>query len=195
MDKFSVPEKYRDEFQKALDCAVELGSFSDTSLANELNISRLNAAIFIGFMEKYEFLFPSAKNEVKTVRISESEWEALGRNIELYVPEPIEEEPVFSLSEFDRIVVKKDNWVEIVPDGVMIVSGENSLFIPAEEVTLPHFKKAGFFKKGFIFFGNPCVKNAREAKKSPAAIVFSRRKNSEFEEFHASILQDLQKKT
>ena len=193
MNKFTVPKKYKDDFKRSLDCAVELGSFSDKTLADELGVSKLNAAIFIGFMVKYEFLFPSSKNEVKTVRLTPDEWEALGRDIDAYVPEPIKEESVFSLTPREKIVIGK-NSVEILADGAMIVSGKNSMFIPAEELTLPHLKKAGFLKKGFIFFGNPCPKNARQAKKSPAAIVFSRAWNDTFDTFHANLLADLEKR-
>ncbi len=193
MNKFSVPEKYREEFSRALDCAVSLQSFTDITLASELGISRLNAAIFIGFMDKYAFIYPSGKNEVKTVRVTPDEWEALGHNIDAYEPRPIEEEPVFLLTPFER-VTSGNRSIEKTSEGVFIVSGESSLFIPAEELTLPHFKKAGIFKKGFVFFGDTCPKNAREAEKSLSSLTFKRKQNDVFERLFANILSDLEKK-
>ena len=193
MGNFNLPEKYREDFKRALDKAVELGTFSDTTLAKELNISRLNSAILIGFMDKYEFLFPSAKNEVKTVRVSLEEWEALGRDIERYVPVD-DKETEFLLTVVAPIVGKYNKSIEVAPDGIMIKDNETSMFIPAEEATLPHIKKAGLFRSGFIFFGEVCPKSAREAKKSFASVLFKRRENEKFDSLINSLIGDLERK-
>ena len=194
MKNIKVPEKYREDFKRALDKAVELGSFSDTTLAEELKISRLNAAIFIGFMDKYEFLFPSAKNEVKAVRITPEEWEAIGRDIERYEPVPIEKEQIFRLTPVEVITALYKKSIEVAPDGIMIKDLETSMFIPAEETTLPHFRKAGFFKRGFIYFGEECPRNAREAKRSFTALIFKKSQNQEFDALIASLIGDLEHK-
>ena len=192
MGNVKIPEKYREDFKRALDKAVELGSFSDTALAEELGISRLNAAIFIGFMDKYEFLFPSAKNEVKAVRLTPDEWEAIGRDIERYVPAPIEKEQVFRLTPVETITSLYKKSIEIASDGIMIRDDKTSMFIPAEEATLPHFRKAGIFKRGFIYFGEECPQSAREAKRSFQSLVFKRKQNDVFDALITSLIGDLE---
>ena len=193
MGKINLPEKYREDFKRALDKAVELGTFSDTTLAKELNISRLNAAILIGYMDKYEFLFPSAKNEVKTVRLSLEEWDAIGRDIECYVPVD-DKEPEFQLTPVTAIIGKYNKCIEIAPDGIMIKDNETSMFIPAEEATLPHMKKAGFFRRGFIYFGEICPKSARAAKKSFSSVLFKKSQNEKFDALINSLIGDLARK-
>ncbi len=193
MGNFNLPEKYREDFKRALNKAVELGTFSDTILAKELNISRLNSAILIGFMDKYEFLFPSAKNEVKTVRLSVEEWDAIGRDIERYVP--IEDkETEFQLTAIAPIVGKYSKSIEVAADGIMIKDDETSMFIPAEEATLPYIRKAGLFRCGFIYFGEVCPKNAREAKKSFSSVLFKKRQNEKFDALINSLIGDLERK-
>ncbi len=194
MDKFTVPEKYRKEFERALDVAVELGSFTDKSLAEKMNVSPLNAAIFIGFMDKCGFIFPSLKNEVKTVRITPLEWDALGRNIDAYTPPPEETAlPEFKLTPFERLE-GINRVIEKSEEGVIITAKNDTHFIPADEVTLPHLKKAKLFSRGFIYFGEVCPKNAREALASFTSLSFSRKTNAKAEAFVESILADLEKK-
>lgn len=192
MKNIKVPEKYVEDFKRALDKAVELGSFSDTTLAEELKISRLNAAIFIGFMDKYEFLFPSAKNEVKAVRLTPDEWDAIGRDIERYVPTPIEKEQIFRLTPIETITALYKKSIEVAHDGIMIRDDKTSMFIPAEEATLPHFRKAGVFKRGYIYFGEECPRNAREAKHSFQSLVFKRAQNDVFDSLITSLIGDLE---
>ena len=152
MDKFIVPEKYRADFERALNTAVELGTFTDKTLAEKIGVSRLNAAIFIGFMDKYGFIFPSLKNEVKTVRITLEEWDKIGRNIDAYTPPPQEEIlPEFKLTPFEKLEAG-NRAVEKTEEGIVITTKHGTHFIPADEVTLPHFKKAKLFSRGFIFF-------------------------------------------
>ena len=195
MGKFNLPEKYREDFKKALDKAVELGTFSDTTLAKELNISRLNSAILIGFMDKYEFLFPSAKNEVKTVRVTPEEWEALGRDIERYVPvEVADSVQEFLLTPVDAICGLYKKSIEIAHDGIMIKDDKTSMFIPAEEATLPHMRRAGFLRRGFIYFGEVCPKNAHEAKKSFSSVLFKKCQNEKFDSLINSLIGDLERK-
>lgn len=195
MEKFNVPEKYREDFQKALDKAVELGSFSDATLAQELNISRLNAAILIGFMEKYEFLYPSAKNEVKSVRLASDEWEKIDRDIERYVPASLEEkEPEFLLTPTPTITALYKKTIEVSEEGIMIRDTKTSMFIPAEEVKLPYFRKAGFFRRGFIYFGEVCPKNARQASKNFGALIFRRKQNAEFDALITNLIGDIERK-
>lgn len=194
MKNIKVPEKYREDFKRALDKAVELGSFSDMTLAEELNISRINAAIFIGFMDKYEFLFPSAKNEVKAVRLTPDEWEAIGRDIERYIPAPIEKVHIFRLTPVETITALYKKSIEIAHDGIMIRDDKTSMFIPAEEATLPHFRKAGALKRGFIYFGEACPRNPREAKRSFQSLVFKRKQNDVFDALITSLIGDLEHK-
>jgi len=187
-----VPEKYAEDFKKAIDKAVELGSFSDMTLAEELGISRLNAAILIGFMDKYEFLFPSAKNEVKAVRLTADEWDAIGRDIERYVPEPLEKVQIFRLTPVETITALYKKSIEVAGDGIMIKDNKTSMFIPAEEATLPHFRKAGVFRRGFIFFGEECPRNAREARRSFQSLIFKRAQNDVFDALITSLIGDLE---
>lgn len=194
MRNIKVPEKYREDFKRALDKAVELGSFSDATLAEELNISRLNASILIGFMDKYEFLFPSAKNEVKAVRITPDEWSAIDGDIERYVPEPLEKERIFRLTPVATITALYKKSIEVASDGIMIKDSKTSMFIPAEETTLPHFRKAGLLKNGFIYFGEECPRNAREAKRSFQSLIFKKGQNEKFDALITSLIGDLEYK-
>ena len=194
MEKVKIPEKYRDDFNKSLNAAVKLGSFSDTTLAEELGISRLNAAILIGFMDKYEFLYPSSKNEVKAVRLTEEEWEEIGCDIDRYVPTPIEEKAVFRLTPLELIKGCDKKTVEIKADGVMITSRTTSMFIPAEEVTLPHYRQAKFLSRGFIYFGEECPASAKEASRALTSLVFNTRLNRKIDALMNSLISDLEGK-
>ncbi|MBR5459854.1 MAG: hypothetical protein IKV53_03230 [Clostridia bacterium] len=194
MENIKIPEKYREDFERALNVAVKLGSFSDTALAEALNISKLNAAILIGFMDKYEFLFPSSKNEVKAVRLNEEQWEAIGCDISRYVPQPIEEKQVFRLTPVPAITGLGKKTVEVKSEGVMICHKGTSMFIPAEEVTLPHYKKATLFSRGFIYFGEERPKNARLASHALTSLIFNRRLESEVETLMSSLISDLERK-
>lgn len=195
MEDITVPEKYRNDFQRALDKAVELGSFSDSTLAKELDISKLNAAILIGFMDKYGFLFPSAKNEVKAVRISQEEWDNIDRDIRRYSPEPVEEkEPEFTLSPIEPVKALYSKTVEVTSGGVMISDKSATVFIPADGVLVPHFKKAGFLSKGFIYFGDNRPKNAREARKSASSVIFRRSLNEKMEYLVTSLISDIEER-
>ena len=192
MEKFCVPEKYRDLFSLALDSAVRLGSFSDAALAEDLNISKLNAAILIGFMEKCEFIYPASKNEVKSVRISEEEWEKIGRNIDNYTPTPVEEKtPVFVLTPFKRLDFLSKKHLVVYGEGIAISNPRETHIIPADEVCVPHFKKAGFWKKGYIFFGTDPDGNL---KKSPNALFFRKKMNPDVEALVTSIINDIENK-
>jgi hypothetical protein len=192
MEKFCVPEKYRELFSLALDSAVKLGSFSDATLAEALNISKLNAAILIGFMEKCEFIYPASKNEVKSARLSEEEWEKIGRNIDNYVPSPIEEKtPVFVLTPFKRLCFLAKKQLEVFDEGIEISTPRETHIIPADEVCVPHFKKATFWKKGYIFFGADPDANL---KNSPNALFFKKKMNSDVEALVTSIISDIENK-
>lgn len=194
MDKFIVPEKYRDDFNKALDAAVRLESFTAVTISEELNISRLNAAILIGFMDKYGFLYPSAKNEVKTARISSEEWEAIGKDIEKYAPPTEEKAKEFLLTPVPSITGIYRKTVEVKPEGIMITSRKASMFIPADEATLPHFRKAKTLSRGFIYFGEERPKSARQANKSLASLMFGKKLNSEIDTLITSLIADFERK-
>ncbi len=194
MEKIKIPEKYREDFERALNVAVKLGSFSDTALAEALNISKLNAAILIGFMDKYEFLFPSSKNEVKAVRLTEEQWEDIGCDISRYVPQPIEEKQDFRLTPIPAITGIGKKTIEIKSEGIMICRKGTSMFIPAEEVTLPHYKKAALFSRGFIYFGEERPKNAREASRALTSLIFNRKLETEINALMSSLISDLERK-
>ena len=189
MEKICIPEKYREDFKKTLDTAVRLKKFTAKTLADEMGISSLNAAIFIGFMDKYSFIYPSGKSAEKTVCISEEEWENIGRDIDAYTPPVLPEEeplPEFFLTPFPEFSGQNGKSVEVYQDRISVRSKDVELNIDKDSVTLPEFKKATFFKKGYIDFDL--------SQSSFARIHFKRGENAKVLALFESIKGDLDKK-
>ncbi len=188
MNNFTIPEKYQEDFQKALDTAVTLQTFTDESLAKALSTSRLNAAIFIGFMDKYRFIYPSPKRAEKTVCISKEEWESIGKNINAYTPPEAKEEETeeFFLTPVPKFSGLYDKSVEVKKDKVVICDDIIEFSIDKDSILLPEFKKATFFKKGYIDFG--------VSQSSFTKIYFKRGTNDTALALFESIKCDLDKK-
>ena len=188
MEKINVPEKYKEDFKNALDAAVKLQTFNAKSLASEIGISALNASIFIGFMDKYRFIYPSGKNAEKTVCISEEEWNAIERDIDAFVPPEVpekEEVPEFFLTSFPAFFGASGKSVEVKTDKIVICDEIIEFSIDKDSVILPEFKKATFFKKGYIDF---------KVSNSFTKIYFKRGANNTAEALFESIKNDLDKK-
>lgn len=139
----NIPDKYRNEFDRSADFAINSGKFTVKELAEYLEVSELVASIMIGYMEKTELVTKGKLGEVRRARIGVDEWERIGKKIENYTPVP-EEKP---LPEIERqLFIKKEIYVT----ESALVLGENE--IKYEDIREIFVFKPTLFKKGAAVF-------------------------------------------
>lgn len=136
--KTQIPEKYRKEFDISADFAVEKQSFRPSELADHLGTGVLVASILVGYMEKAELVTKGKNDAVRTAMITMSEWDAIGRNIDLYEPKP-------------KISLEDVIPMPITVGNRSISAKADRVFIDEKSITAEELK-AIYLHKGFWFF-------------------------------------------
>lgn len=161
-----IPEKYRKEFDISADFAVEKQSFKPSELAEHLGTGVLVASIMVGYMEKAEFVSKGKNDDVRRAAISADEWEAIGRNIDMY-------EPKVKLI-LDDIITKPLQFTNkllfVKEDKIIISKGEEEISFLAENVKTIFIKKGFWLFKGCITFSQDTEMPVKAKKRSDSML-------------------------
>ena len=159
----NIPENYREEFDRAVDFALDKEYFTPKELAEYLEKSVLVASIMIGYMEKAGLITEGKNDEVRHTLITKGNWQSIGGKIENFTPPPKEEKKTFTPVILDKTAVDlSDIFEEAFIFGKIEVSYLNpNLFFSGEEVCPDEIQsvlveKGGLFKKGQLIFTLLC---------------------------------------
>lgn len=159
----NIPEKYREEFDRSADFAVEKEKFTPSELAEHLGKGVLVASIMVGYMEKAGLVTKGKSDDVRRARITLEEWESIGRNIERYEPVPEPEPEVFVAETVDSteltvsdIIPEEMTFIKktlSAEDGfIVLCDRESKIAISLEDISVIFLRKGSLFKKGYISF-------------------------------------------
>ena len=101
----NIPENYREEFDRAVDFALDKEYFTPKELAEYLEKSVLVASIMIGYMEKAGLITEGKNDEVRHTLITKGNWQSIGGKIENFTPPPKEEKKTFTPVILDKTAV------------------------------------------------------------------------------------------
>lgn len=178
--KINIPEKYREEFDRSADFAVNSGRFTTKELAEHLGVGELVASIMIGYMEKTELVTKGKSDEVRRARINAEEWERIGKKIENYIPLPeeerVEELPLPSVVELpavkNELFFKKS--VTLTPDA-LVIEGEERVEIALRDVAKIFVIKPRVFKKGTVVFSADAELVGKNKRDRADAVAFKKK--------------------
>lgn len=177
----NIPDKYREEFDRSADFAVNTGKFTVKELAEHLGVGELVASIMVGYMEKTGLVTKGKAEDVRRARIDCEGWERIGKKIENYIPLP-EEEPKAqpeeqaeerALPEVERqSFCKKEIYV--TDEGIVLVEKEETK-IKYEDIAQVFVIKPAFLKKGAVVFScDKEVPQKKGLKERSDSFVFSK---------------------
>ncbi len=146
----NIPDKYREEFDRSADFAVNSGKFTVKELAEHLGVGELVASIMVGYMEKTELVTKGKLGEVRRARIGVDEWKRIGKKIENYIPVPEEIEEEKPLPEIER--QKFGNKEIYVTESGVVLFEEEEVLVKYEDITEISVIRPKFLKKGAIIF-------------------------------------------
>lgn len=157
----NIPEKYRNEFDKATDFAVEKQTFTPSELAEHLGVGELVASIMIGYMEKAGFVTKGKSNDVRRAKTSLEEWNAIDRDIERFVPAPEPEPEVFTADTEDSTEIDFTDILSGETDFfnkalgtenglITITDKEGKIAIAPEDIATLFIHRGGLFAKGTL---------------------------------------------
>ena len=154
-----IPESYREEFDKAMDFAVEKETFTPTQLAEYLEKSVMVASIMIGYMDKAGIITHGKNDDVRRVKVTPDEWMALDKNVENFVP-PVEPVPEVFVPE--TVDLTLTDLSDILPEREKFFGGEiyfenGELFVAGDSVASSELSSVTlipprFLKKGVLVF-------------------------------------------
>lgn len=179
-----IPEKHREEFDRAADVAIALEKFTPKDLSEALGISELAAAIMVGYMEKAKLVTEGKSGDVRRAKIDMAEWERLGKKIENYTPLPEPEPEIFRTEakdvSFDLTDIipqsisfyKKKLWAE---ENAFVLEGEDLIRIPADGLSTLFFIKPRLFKKGAVVFSSEKELSKKKLSTRADTVLFKKR--------------------
>lgn len=182
--KINIPEKHREEFDRAADFAVNAEKFTVKELAASLSISELTAAIMVGYMEKAGLVTEGKSGDVRRARIDRAEWERLDKKIENYEPKPEPVPEVFLPEAKEEILLlsdilsepisfyKKRLWAE---DSFLVLEGEDTVRISVDDVSAIFLIKPGFFRKGALIFSPEKELSKKKPRERADTLLFSKK--------------------
>ncbi|MBR6633772.1 MAG: hypothetical protein IKL05_05670 [Clostridia bacterium] len=181
----NIPEKYRTEFDKATDFAVEKQVFAPSELAEHLGTGVLVASIMVGYMEKAGFVTKGKSDDVRRVKISLEEWDAIDRDIERFVP-PYEPEPqVFTADTEDNTEIDFTDILSAetalfnkklgTENGLITITDkEGKIAIAPEDIATLFLHRGGLFAKGTLTL-SPDRETPVKAKLRADTLAFKKR--------------------
>lgn len=182
--KINIPEKHREEFDRAADFAINAEKFTVKELAKALSISELAAAIMVGYMEKTGLVTKGKSDDVRRAKIDFSEWERLGKKIENYEPKPepvpevflpdVKEEKLF----LSDILPEPLNFYKkrlFAEDAFLIFEGEESFRISADDISAVFLVKPRLFRRGALIFSAEKELSKKKPRERADALLFSKK--------------------
>ena len=153
----NIPEKYRQEFDKAVLFAVERGAFTPKELASHLGASELTASIMIGYMEKALLVTGGKLNDERRALITLTEWVSIDGKIENYVPkEPEEKEQIPQQVLVDEPTLEplfvKGACVSVSEGSFVFEKGADNKKIPVASLAGITVAKPRLFRRGRVVF-------------------------------------------
>ncbi len=157
----NIPEKQRQEFDRAANYAVEHQTFTPSELAVHLNTGVFVASIMVGYMEKASLVTKGKGDDVRRAKITPEEWDAIDRKIENYVPVPEPEPETFVAQPEDNteiditdIIPQKISFFKktlLAEEGFITIEEKDiSTAIATEDISTVFLHKGGFFRKGTL---------------------------------------------
>ncbi len=182
--KINIPEKHREEFDRAAEFAVKAEKFTVKELSEALEISELGAAIMVGYMEKTGLVTTGKSGDVRRARIDMAEWERLDKKIENYEPAPEPVPEVFVPEAKEEILVLSDILPEAlsfykkklyVEDSFLVIEGEDVIKISADDISAIFLIKPRLFRKGALIFSSEKELSKKKIKERADTALFSKK--------------------
>lgn len=179
--KINIPEKHREEFDRAADFAVIAEKFTVKELAEALEISELAAAIMVGYMEKTGLVTKGKSDDVRRAKLNASEWEAIGKKIENYEPKPDPVPEIFVPDVKEEKLFLSDILPEpltfykkriLAEDEFLVLEGEETVRISADDISAIFLVKPKLFKKGALIFSPEKELSKKKPKERADTLLF-----------------------